>query len=80
MADKFIQAGVERLFMMQTDSGGFGYWPGNKTPHKLGTLYAMAALSIAKRNGVEVPVKPMQKTAKPVKIMKKQMKPKQKKQ
>jgi len=62
VADKFIKAGVERLFMMQTDSGGFGYWPGNKTPHKLGTLYAMAALSIAKRNGVEVPMKPMQKS------------------
>ena len=53
--DKYIKAGVDRLFMMQTESGGFGYWPGNKNPHKMGTLYAMAALSIAKKNGVAVP-------------------------
>ena len=63
-ADKYIKAGVERLFMMQTDSGGFGYWPGNKSPHKLGTLYAMAALSIAKKNGVNIPEEPMQRSIK----------------
>ena len=59
-ADKYIKAGVDRLFMMQTESGGFGYWPGNKNPHKMGTLYAMAALSIAKKNGVDVPEERMQ--------------------
>ena len=60
--DKYIKAGVDRLFMMQTESGGFGYWPGNKNPHKMGTLYAMAALSIAKKNGVDVPKERMQKS------------------
>jgi alpha-2-macroglobulin len=60
--DKYIKAGVNRLFMMQTESGGFGYWPGNKNPHKMGTLYAMAALSIAKKNGVDVPEERMQKS------------------
>ena len=60
--DKYIKAGVDRLFMMQTESGGFGYWPGNKTPHMMGTLYAMAALSIAKKNGVDVPEEPMRKS------------------
>ena len=61
-ADKYIKAGVDRLFMMQTESGGFGYWPGNKNPHLMGTLYAMAALSIAKKNGVAVPEERMQKS------------------
>ena len=60
--DKYIKAGVDRLFMMQTESGGFGYWPGNKNPHKMGTLYAMAALSIARKNGVDVPEDRMQKS------------------
>ena len=60
--DKYIKAGVDRLFMMQTESGGFGYWPGNKNPHMMGTLYAMAALSIAKKNGVAVPEERMQKS------------------
>ena len=61
-ADKYIKAGIERLLMMQTESGGFGYWPGNKSPHQLGTLYAMAALSIAKKNGVDIPEEPMQRS------------------
>ncbi|MDA0692625.1 MAG: MG2 domain-containing protein [Nitrospinae bacterium] len=61
-ADKYIKAGVNRLFEMQTESGGFGYWPGNKDPHKMGTLYAMAALSIARKNGVDVPEERMQKS------------------
>ena len=61
-ADKYIKAGIERILMMQTESGGFGYWPGNKSPHQLGTLYAMAALSIAKKNGVDIPEEPMQRS------------------
>ena len=60
--DKYIKAGINRLFMMQTESGGFGYWPGNKSPHKIGTLYAMTALSIAKQNGVEIPEEWLQKS------------------
>jgi len=57
--DKFLKAGISRLFKMQTESGGFGYWPGNKSPHKWGTLYAMTALSIAKVNGLDVPKEAM---------------------
>ena len=59
--DKFLKAGINRLFRMQTESGGFGYWPGNKTPHEEGTLYAMAALSVAKVNGYKIPEKRFQK-------------------
>ncbi|MZH02023.1 MAG: hypothetical protein F3745_01070 [Nitrospinae bacterium] len=60
--DKFINAGIKRLLTMQTESGGFGYWPGNKNPHKMGTLYAMTALSLARKNGIAVPEENMQKS------------------
>ncbi len=56
--DRFLNSGVNRLFIMQTESGGFGYWPGDRKPHLEGTLYAMAALSIARRNGFPVPIAP----------------------
>ena len=59
--DKYLRAGVTRLLKMQTESGGFGYWPGNKSPHRAGTLYAMAALSIARENGMNVPDQPFAK-------------------
>ena len=59
--DKYLRAGVARLLKMQTESGGFGYWPGNKLPHRAGTLYAMAALSIARENGMDVPEQPFAK-------------------
>ncbi|HIB43911.1 MAG TPA: hypothetical protein EYO37_08125 [Nitrospina sp.] len=56
--DEFLKSGVERLFRMKTESGGFGYWPGDTQPHKEGTLYALSALSVAKMNGLEIPEKP----------------------
>ena len=59
--DKFLESGVNRLMSMQTESGGFGYWPGNTKPHEEGTLYAMAALTVAKLNGFDVPEKPLEK-------------------
>ena len=62
--DKYLKAGVSRLLKMQTESGGFGYWPGNKNPHQTGTLYAMAALSIAKENGISIPERSFKKGVK----------------
>ena len=59
--DRFLESGVNRLFTMQTESGGFGYWPGNLQPHSEGTLYAIAALSVARRNGFPVPEAPFNK-------------------
>jgi hypothetical protein len=44
VTDKFIKKGIERLLGMQTESGGFAYWPGQQKPDGWGTLYALAAL------------------------------------
>lgn len=53
--DKFIKPGIERLFSMQTTEGGFGYWPGDRTTHKWGSLYALTALTRAGLAGFELP-------------------------
>jgi hypothetical protein len=54
-ADRYLTRGVERILSMQTDSGGFGYWPGYREAHPLASLYAVAALSQARLQGLEVP-------------------------
>ena len=59
--DKFLKKGIERILNMQTDSGGFGYWPGNIRPDRWGTLYAATALTFAHRSGYPVPVDRMSK-------------------
>ena len=53
--DKFLAKGIERLLGMQTEAGGFGYWPGDREISPWGTFYAAAALSEAKLAGFEVP-------------------------
>ena len=53
--DKFLLSGINRLMNMQTAPGGFSYWPGKRYAHPFGTLYAMAALSVAKSQGLAVP-------------------------
>jgi uncharacterized protein YfaS (alpha-2-macroglobulin family) len=53
--DKYLNQGVARILGMQTDSGGFAYWPGQREPHIWGSIYATAALSLAKENGLDVP-------------------------
>lgn len=52
--DRFLQAGVDRLFNLQTGQGGFAYWPGQRHPHPWGTIYAVAALSVAQAQGLPV--------------------------
>lgn len=52
--DKYLKNGVDRLLKMQTDSGGFAYWPGMREAHLWGTVYAVAALSLARANGLAV--------------------------
>ncbi len=59
--DKFIKPGIDRLFSMQTASGGFGYWPGDLQPHPWGTVYALTALTKAKMAGIELPKDRMDK-------------------
>ncbi len=53
--DVRVAAGIDRLLSMQTPSGGFGYWPGARTPHRWGTAYATHALFDARKVGFAVP-------------------------
>ena len=53
--DHNVQAGIERLFSMQTFSGGFGMWQGNSEPFDFGTVYAMEFLAEAQKAGYAVP-------------------------
>ena len=53
--DKYLNRGVQRILGLQTDSGGFAYWPGQREPHVWGSIYAAAALSLARTHGLTVP-------------------------
>ncbi len=53
--DKYLNRGVQRILSLQTDSGGFAYWPGQREPHAWGSIYAAAALSLALNHGLTVP-------------------------
>ncbi len=53
--DKFLNSGIERLLSMQTNDGGFGYWPGDVRADMWGTIYAASALTQAKLAGFEIP-------------------------
>ena len=59
--DKYLKKGVDRLLAMQTETGAFSYWPGQQADHLWGTLYATAALSLAKVHGVSVPEEVLKK-------------------
>lgn len=52
-----IRTGVARLFTMQTQSGGLGYWPGAREPMPWASAYGGMVLALAQRNGIEVPKK-----------------------
>jgi uncharacterized protein YfaS (alpha-2-macroglobulin family) len=53
-AANLVEAGIDRLWSMQTPSGGLGYWPGATKPHLWGTGYASFLLLKAKQAGYEV--------------------------
>jgi uncharacterized protein YfaS (alpha-2-macroglobulin family) len=50
-----IHTGVARLFSMQAQSGGLGYWPRTKEPMLWASAYGGMVLALAQRHGVEVP-------------------------
>ena len=50
--DIYMENGIDRLFAMQTPSGGLGYWPGSQTPYPYGSVYALHFLTLVK-NGRE---------------------------
>lgn len=60
--DKYLKSGVDRLFSLQTSDGGFGYWPGDRTSHKWGSVYALTALTRAGLAGYELPKDRMDKS------------------
>ena len=53
--DTYIRAGIDRLFSMQTASGGLAFWAGQDEPYSYGSIYALHALTLI-RNGREYPV------------------------
>lgn len=53
--DQAIRAGVERLFTMQTSSGGFSYWPHGREPMLWVSAYGGLVLALAQRHGAVVP-------------------------
>ncbi|MFI5354143.1 MAG: alpha-2-macroglobulin [Desulfobaccales bacterium] len=59
--DKYLSRGVQRVLSLQVENGGFSYWPGQSEASGWGSIYAGAALSIAKKNGVDVPEGPLGK-------------------
>lgn len=46
-----IDAGLSRLWSMQTRAGGLGYWPGDAHPCDWGTVYAAEFIAAAQRQG-----------------------------
>jgi uncharacterized protein YfaS (alpha-2-macroglobulin family) len=50
-----INAGVERLFSMQTPGGGLGYWPHANEPMLWASAYGVMVLTLAQQRGWTIP-------------------------
>ncbi|MDP8244403.1 MAG: MG2 domain-containing protein [Candidatus Hinthialibacter antarcticus] len=50
MVKHYIQAGIDRLFSMQTPSGGLSYWPGDNQPYPYGSIYALHFLTLVEND------------------------------
>lgn len=53
--DKRIRAGIARLATMRTGDGGLAYWPGGDDSNVYGTAYAIRAVILAQKIGIEAP-------------------------
>jgi hypothetical protein len=53
--DEMVEHGIDRVLAMQTPSGGFGYWPGARSPSAWGTVYATHMLMDAQKQQYDVP-------------------------
>jgi uncharacterized protein YfaS (alpha-2-macroglobulin family) len=53
--EDMVLAGINRVFSMQTPSGGFSYWPGQTEPVAWGTAYATHMLLDAQKLKYPVP-------------------------
>lgn len=52
--DDMIEAGIARLWSMQTRSGGIAYWPGQNDPDVWGSAYAATVLSDVANAGYKI--------------------------
>ncbi len=52
--EPMVQAGIARLWSMQTRSGGLSYWPGGAEACMWGTAYASSCLLEARNAGYEI--------------------------
>ena len=50
-----VDAGIHRLFSMQTSDGGLGWWPGDSHSYTYGSLHAAWVLGEAKAAGYSLP-------------------------
>jgi uncharacterized protein YfaS (alpha-2-macroglobulin family) len=50
----YAEAGVKRLSTFPTSSGGFGFYPGESSPHPFGTAFGLSALIEAQKRGYDV--------------------------
>ncbi len=57
----FVQAGVRRLLSMQTERGGFAWWPGYHSPYRWGSVYVTHFLVEARNAGYGVPPRRVEK-------------------
>lgn len=48
----FAKAGIDRIASMQTQAGGFAYWPGGASPHLYATAYATWVLHLLRASPV----------------------------
>jgi alpha-2-macroglobulin len=53
--ERRLQAGLERMASMQTESGGFAYWPEETTVHPYASGFATWVLLQAQQAGAQVP-------------------------
>jgi uncharacterized protein YfaS (alpha-2-macroglobulin family) len=56
-----IQHGLHRLELMQQESGGLAYWPGQSGECEWGSAYAGLVLTLAHQNGIAVPEQLLEK-------------------
>ncbi|MBO4369878.1 MAG: hypothetical protein J5808_00765 [Paludibacteraceae bacterium] len=50
-----VKAGLERLRLFQTASGGLAYWPGNRNANEWGSAYALHCMHKAEKAGYSLP-------------------------
>ena len=53
-AEDIVNDSIARIWLMQTQSGGFGYWPGTSSPSFEASRYALAFLLAAEAQGFVV--------------------------